>query len=248
MTAFLAAPTIPSSLPNGPQDIHYRRDPPGGLRGGAPFLYEKACRPVEIDVSFGREVPDRLDGFVTDAAGRRIDDSSKAYRVVRHDGRAQVGHGVFDFHPVIKPHTADDLVPHALPDKLILKGARLGVRAEEYGKIRRPVFVAGHEVLYRPDDVARLLVLVACLKEDELFPLLVVGPEPFLLSPDVVSHHRAGRPQDILGRAVVFPEHDHRRLGEIALELKDIAEVGPPPPVNRLVVVPHDAEVFPAAP
>ena len=52
-----------------------------------------------------------------------------------------------------------------------------------------------------------------------------------------------GRVEDQLGRAVVLLELDDRRVGVVALEVEDVADVGAAPAVDRLVVVADDREV-----
>ena len=52
-----------------------------------------------------------------------------------------------------------------------------------------------------------------------------------------------GGVEDELGGAVVLLELDDGRIGPVALEVEDVADVRPAPAVDRLVVVAHDAEV-----
>ena len=47
--------------------------------------------------------------------------------------------------------------------------------------------------------------------------------------------------------AVVLVEHDRGDVGECVLELQDVAEVGAPKPVHRLIGVANDADVLVAA-
>ena len=51
-----------------------------------------------------------------------------------------------------------------------------------------------------------------------------------------------GGGEDRLGRAVVLLEEDRRRLGEILLEILDVADGRPAEGVDRLVGVPHDRQ------
>ena len=52
-----------------------------------------------------------------------------------------------------------------------------------------------------------------------------------------------GGVEDELGRAVVLLELDDRRVGVVALEVEDVADVGAAPAVDRLVVVADDRQV-----
>ena len=70
-------------------------------------------------------------------------------------------------------------------------------------------------------------------------PLTVtgVGPQPLLLAPLVVADHRVGGVEDRLGRAVVLLQQDRGGVGEVLLEVEDVADVGPAEGVDRLVRV-----------
>ena len=69
------------------------------------------------------------------------------------------------------------------------------------------------------------------------------GPEllrpPFAIALD----HRVGGGEDRLGRAVVLLELDHLGLGEVTLEVEDVADVGVAEAVDRLVLVADDHQV-----
>ena len=52
-----------------------------------------------------------------------------------------------------------------------------------------------------------------------------------------------GRVEDELGRAIVLLELDDRRVGVVALEVEDVAQIRTTPAIDRLVVVPDDREV-----
>ncbi len=59
----------------------------------------------------------------------------------------------------------------------------------------------------------------------------------------VLLDHRVGGREDRLGRAVVLLELDDLGLGEVALEVEDVADVGIAEPVDRLVLVAHDHQI-----
>src|SRR3712207_7056583 len=58
----------------------------------------------------------------------------------------------------------------------------------------------------------------------------------------VVGDDGVGRVEDPLGGAVVLLQDDDARAGEVPLEVEDVAEIGAPPAVDRLVVVAHRSE------
>ncbi len=70
--------------------------------------------------------------------------------------------------------------------------------------------------------------------------------EELLLPPlGVAGDDGVGRPQDVPGRAVVLLQLDHPRAGVVPLEVEDVADVGAPPLVDRLVLVAHHGDAAP---
>jgi hypothetical protein len=76
---------------------------------------------------------------------------------------------------------------------------------------------------------------------------LVLRPEALLLALAVDADDMAGRIEDVLGGAIVLLQVDDARIGEVALEVEDVAQVGGPPGVDLLVGVADDADVAVAA-
>src|SRR5205807_10181997 len=70
-----------------------------------------------------------------------------------------------------------------------------------------------------------------------------LAPRPLGDAAAVVGDHRVGRPQDCLRGAVVLLELDDPGVGEVVLEVEDVAYVSTAKAVDRLRVVPHDGEV-----
>ena len=86
-------------------------------------------------------------------------------------------------------------------------------------------------------------MLVAELGELDQLAALDVGPE--LLRPPlaVALDDRVGGREDGLGGAVVLLELHHLGLGEVVLEVEDVADVGVAEAVDRLVLVADDHQV-----
>ncbi len=72
------------------------------------------------------------------------------------------------------------------------------------------------------------------------FPRLAVG---LLLAALDEGYDVVGRLQNDLGGSVVALQAHYLRVGIVPLELEDVAQVGPPPRIDALVVVAHHAEV-----
>ena len=92
-------------------------------------------------------------------------------------------------------------------------------------------------------DPVRLVALVLGPVARDRAARVADGEELLGLAADVVGDDGVGRIEDGLGRAEVLLQHDRRHVGEGALELQDVADVGTAPAVDRLVGVPHHAHV-----
>ena len=63
------------------------------------------------------------------------------------------------------------------------------------------------------------------------------GPEGFALALSVVGDNGTGRLDDVFGGAVVLLKTNDFCVAVVALEIEDVADVGTPPRVNRLVFI-----------
>ena len=63
------------------------------------------------------------------------------------------------------------------------------------------------------------------------------GPEGFALALRVVRDNGTGRLDDVFGGAVVLLETNDFRVAVVALEIEDVADVGTPPRIDRLVFI-----------
>ena len=124
----------------------------------------------------------------------------------------------------------------------VLEHARLRVRAVEDRDVAR-----GDALVEQPADArrdeARLRLLVLHLDHAHRLALAEVGPEALLEPVRVVRDDGVRGVEDPLRRAVVLLEPDHGGIGEVALEVEDVADVGTAERVDRLVGVADHAEV-----
>ena len=87
-------------------------------------------------------------------------------------------------------------------------------------------------------------MLVLDLDDADGVTLAEVGEQVLRLPVGVVLDDRVGRAQDRVGRAVVLLQRDDVRSGEVGLELRDVADVGSPERVDRLVLIADGADVL----
>jgi hypothetical protein len=80
-------------------------------------------------------------------------------------------------------------------------------------------------------------VLVVCHITHELFAGAPRGPQVLWLPRQVVGNYGVGRVEDRLGGPVVLVQDHDGRVRERPLELEEVAYIGSPPTVDRLVGV-----------
>ena len=179
------------------------------------------------------------DRGVPHPAPRPVRDARQRDGVVGVVDRLEVGDRVLDLGALVEPRAADHLVGDALPDEHVLEHAALGVRPVDDRDLAeaQPVF---EERRHLGGDEPRLGVLVLHLDHAHRLALAEIRPEMLLLALAVVLDHRVRGVQDRVRRAVVLLERDHARRREVALELEDVADVGAPEAIDRLIWVPDD--------
>lgn len=117
----------------------------------------------------------------------------------------------------------------------------LRVRAVEDGDV--PVRqTAPVQILDLLRDESRFIVLRVTRVTDDQVAVPLCGPEVLVLTVEVVADHSVCGAQNVLRRAIVLFELDHLGTREVALELDDVADVGAPEGVDRLIRVAHHRE------
>ena len=180
-----------------------------------------------------------------DTPRRLIQDSEEADRVVRVVEKAEVGKQVLHLGPLVEPHGSDDGVGNAQKEEPLFKRTGLGVRAEEDADAPVRDIELCCEPLNLPGDRRCLFVRGHGLLVDDAVPHLVPGPETFFPSIRIAPRDRVGGTQDGLCGAVVFFEGDHACARKVLLEGEKVVYIRTAPAIDRLVVVPHDAEFAP---
>ena len=174
---------------------------------------------------------------LTDAALGGVEDAPQRHLVVGVGQHPQVGQRVSHLAPLVEPHPADHAVGHADPDEDLLEHPGLGVGAVEDRDVAGPRLALVGQPVDLLGDEPGLVVLVVADVADDPVAVAGVGPEVLRLAPVVAADHRVGGVEDGLGRAVVLLQQDRGRVGEVDLEVHDVADVGAAERVDRLVGV-----------
>ena len=206
-------------------------------------LRRRPQRLRERDPLTGRVAGDVLLRPVPDAALGHVQHPPQRHLVGRVVDQPQVGEQVADLAPLVEADPADHPVRQPDPDEDFLEDAGLRVRPVEDRHLaggRQPLVAQPVDLL---GDERRLVVLVVGHVADDRRAVAGLGPEVLRLAARVPRHHRVRRGEDVLGRAVVLLEQDHRRVRVILLELGDVPDRGAAERVDRLVRVADDAQL-----
>ena len=179
---------------------------------------------------------------VADAAARRVEDAAQADGVTGVVQHPKVGDDVTDLPAFVEPHPADHLVGDAGADEDLLHGARRVIGAVENGHVVVREVTAIDQFIDLGGHEPGLVVLVVGDVADDRLAVPGVSPQ-FLLPPARVARdHRVGRREDGLRGAVVLLQQDRGGVGEVALEVLDVADRRTPEGIDRLVGVAHHAQ------
>jgi hypothetical protein len=180
---------------------------------------------------------------VADAAPRPVRDTQERAGVAGVDEHGEVSGRIADLRALVEPRPADDLVRDVLPHEHVLQHPRLRVRpVKDCDLARREPLVDQPRDL--GGDEPGFGVLVLDLDDAYRVTFAEIGEEVLGLPVTVVLDNGVRRAQDRVRRAVVLLERDHVRPRKVAFELRDVADVGSPEGIDRLILVPDCANVL----
>ena len=191
---------------------------------------------------------DGLHRLVAKAALGRVDHALEGQIVAGRDRQPEIGHGVADFLPLIEARAADDPVRQADGQETVLESAHLVAGTDQNRHIVQIVAAqaaagAGMEILDLLADPAGLGLAVPMPDQADLQAVLGIGPERLAQPALVRGNQPRGRAQDLRGGTIVLFQPDHLRARKILLEAQDIADLGPAPAIDRLVVIADAADI-----
>ena len=198
-------------------------------------------RPVEGEAGGARQLVDGAERSLAQAALGQVHDALEGEVVVGAHHDADIGHGVPDLLALVEAQAPDHPVGQADGEEALLEGAGLEAGADEDGDLVEALARA----LQRLDGLAHgagLLVAVPGLGHADLLAVLALGPERLAEPPLVAGDEAGSGGQDMPGGAVVALQPDHLGAGKVLLEAQDVADLGPAPAVDRLVVVADAAD------
>ena len=185
---------------------------------------------------------ERLHSDIADAAPRQVDDTLEGEVVVGLEDDPEISDGVTDFAALIETRATDDPIGQAQGDEPFLEFAELEPGPHEDGDLAQRVALAlqgldlftGH---------AGFLFAVPDPAQHHLGTRLFARPQGLAEPPLVMCDKPRGGAQNMRGGAVILFQPHHLGAGVVLLETQDVADFGPAPAVDGLVVVAHATDV-----
>jgi hypothetical protein len=195
------------------------------------------------DPALARDPLQLGDTPIPDLAPGDVNDPAEGDRVAGIGDQAEVGEDILHLLALVEAETAHQSVGDPAAEEHVLEGAGLRIGSVEDGEIGERIRLGADQPLDLAADRERLLLLVVDGDEPDRLAAAALGPEPLggtiLIDPD----HGVGGVEDGLAGAVVLLQGHHVRVGEVLLELQDVADVRAPEAVHTLVVVSDNCQV-----
>ncbi len=193
-------------------------------------------------VARARQALEKLHRRVADAPARLVDDALEGEVVVGLHDDTEIGDRVADLLALVEARAADHAIGDAQRDETFLELARLEARAHEDGDVAQLLARALQRLDLVGDEIGFLLA-VPHRTHDHRLAARLGRPQRLAEARAVVRDEAGSGGEDVLARAVVLLEPHDLGAGKILLEAQDVADLGPAPAVDRLVVVAHAAQV-----
>ena len=183
--------------------------------------------------------------LVPETARRGVEHARESECILWIPDEPEVRERVLHLAALVEGDAAYDLVRESERAERVLDRARLRVGPVQNSDVARSVgFPLALQALDLARDELSLMRLVVRLHHHDIGPALPVGPELLLLAGPVVADDRVRRVEDPLRGPIVLFELDDLRVGVVALEVEDVADIGATPAEDGLVVVAYDRQVL----
>ena len=135
------------------------------------------------------------------------------------------------------------MIGNALHYHTFFQKSRLGIGTVQHRTVRIGNAVIFHLVGNIVRNVFRLFIGI--VKLPEMYPAACsfFRPEGFFLTASVVTDHRVGRIQDVLGGSVVLFQLNHLCIGIYLLVVQNITDIGTAEFVDGLVIITYHTQI-----
>ena len=180
---------------------------------------------------------------LADGTPRGVDDPLEGFIIVP-DKKGQIGDCVADFHALVEPDTAVQLIGNPRRHQCLFHKTRYKARAVEDSDVTvLPPLHDSQPTDFRRDPFA-FFFLGFCMKMEHVGPSLRHG-EQILGNPVfIICNQRIGTAQNMLRGAVVLIQQNGFGAGEGFVEVHEDGHIRPAPFVNVLVGIPYDEQIF----
>ena len=183
---------------------------------------------------FQRLVAQPALGAVVDPLKRQI--------IARLCDQPQIGERIAHFGAFVKAEAADDLVIQSDRDEAVFEFAGLELRADQdrSGIEARLFALQPFQLFTHPAGFFRA---IPHANHADLVSAANLGPQGLAKSLAVGIDQTRGSSEDIGGRAIVLLQLDYFGAGKILFKPQDIGDFCAAPGIDRLIVIPHHADV-----
>ena len=205
--------------------------------------YLHVCNAREVGVHLPRCDVELLDRGVANAALGLVDHALEGEVVSFRADQAQIGEGVADLRALEEARSADDAIGRSGDDEAFLERPHLPRRAHQDG-----AFVIAPAILAPAGDVVadqpRFLLAIPDAAHLHEIARVRIRPQRLAETAGIVGDHRARRSEDMRGRPIILLQPHNLRAGKILLEAQDVVDLRSAPAIDRLVVIPHAANII----
>ena len=185
--------------------------------------------------------------LVAKAAFWQVHHPFKGQIILGRHREAEIGHRVADLGAFVETRPADDAVGQADGQEAVLEGPHLVAGADEDGHVfkahHRQAAPSGLQRLDLVADPAGFFLAIPMADQPQLFAALGRRPQRLAQTAGIGGDHPRRRREDMRGGAVILFQPHHLRAGKIRLEAQDVANLGPAPAIDRLIVIADAADV-----
>ena len=167
---------------------------------------------------------------------------SQIIRRLRH--HSEIGHGITDFLPFIKPRTTHHAIGNTKRDQAFFKSAGLETSADQNGDLTQTLTRTSRG-FNAFSHHARFFFAVPDRDNAHLLPIRIgtAGPECFAKPPGIMRNQAGSSGQNGAGGTVIGFKPHHLRAGEILFKPQDVFNLRPAPGIDGLVIIADAADI-----
>ena len=167
-----------------------------------------------------------VDGGLTNAASRIIDDALERLLVGRIGDESQIADDILDLLALIERQATVDAIEDVAFAQGFLEGATLCICAVEDGDVAVVVTLVVVKRLYTSSHLIGFLQVGVGAGEDEFRPSVVFAENRLAYLILVLRNERIGSIDNVLRRAIVLLQLEKLGVGYLVLHIQNVVDIG----------------------